>query len=371
VRSLSAGLLAQYQSRDGTRATCLKVVLVNGTVLGFTAFNRDLVVSGVTYYAATGYAMRDLSTPSALNVTNTEVDGPLIYPNVTESDLLSGLWDFAYFELFEVNWADLTQGRMILHAGHFGQITTERGSFKSELRGLADAYTRTIGRIDSPACDAQLGDSRCKVIMGPFTKTGTVTSVGTDNVTFGDTSRTEPGPVGAVSIVSITNANPGVVTLADNSLNLTEGMTVVLSGIIGPVALDGQTIVRSPTSLGTAESFNLGVDTSNTTDYPPYTGGGICTPLGGTSGYFDFGLVTWTSGNNNGLSMEVRSYIPGTFTLQLPMPSLIQVGDTYSAKAGCDKLFPTCRDRFNNAVNFRGDPYFPGNDKILQVGRHQ
>lgn len=33
---------------------------------------------------------------------------------------------------------------------------------------------------------------------------------------------------------------------------------------------------------------------------------------------------------------------------------------------GCDKRFATCRDRFANAVNFRGEPFLPGNDLLTR-----
>ena len=33
---------------------------------------------------------------------------------------------------------------------------------------------------------------------------------------------------------------------------------------------------------------------------------------------------------------------------------------------GCNKNFATCRDRFANAVNFRGEPYLPGNDLLTR-----
>jgi uncharacterized phage protein (TIGR02218 family) len=33
--------------------------------------------------------------------------------------------------------------------------------------------------------------------------------------------------------------------------------------------------------------------------------------------------------------------------------------------AGCDKRLATCRDRFANAVNFRGFPHIPGNDFVI------
>ena len=41
------------------------------------------------------------------------------------------------------------------------------------------------------------------------------------------------------------------------------------------------------------------------------------------------------------------------------------VGDTFNAIAGCDKTISTCIAKFNNAVNFRGEPYVPGMDKML------
>src|SRR5208282_842282 len=106
-----------------------------------------------------------------------------------------------------------------------------------------------------------------------------------------------------------------------------------------------------------------------TTNFPAWISGGTVTPLGATSGYFDNGVVTWLTGNNAGLSMEVQSYVPGQVILFQPMPYLIQVGDTYTISAGCDYSFATCKARFNNVLNFRGEPYVPGVDQIIQVGK--
>lgn len=72
--------------------------------------------------------------------------------------------------------------------------------------------------------------------------------------------------------------------------------------------------------------------------------------------HFKFGILTWTSGNNNGLSKEVKTYDSGNneFILFEPMPYDIEIGDTYSVYQGCDKDIDTCKDDFNNFVNFRG-----------------
>jgi hypothetical protein len=54
--------------------------------------------------------------------------------------------------------------------------------------------------------------------------------------------------------------------------------------------------------------------------------------------YYTFGVVTWLTGLNAGLSMEVQSFTAGgQFKLVLPMPYAIALGDTYSVVAGCNK----------------------------------
>jgi uncharacterized phage protein (TIGR02218 family) len=82
-------------------------------------------------------------------------------------------------------------------------------------------------------------------------------------------------------------------------------------------------------------------------------------------GYFDSGLVTWTSGPNAGLSMEVKRFADKLFTLWLPMPQAITAGHAFTAIAGCDKRYATCRTKFSNLVNFGGFPHLPGVDRIL------
>lgn len=84
-------------------------------------------------------------------------------------------------------------------------------------------------------------------------------------------------------------------------------------------------------------------------------------------GYFDYGKVTWLTGDNAGLSMDVAAFAyGGEVTLFEAMPANIQIGDTFTIVAGCDRKFATCKDRFSNVVNHRGFPHVPGTDKALQ-----
>lgn len=81
--------------------------------------------------------------------------------------------------------------------------------------------------------------------------------------------------------------------------------------------------------------------------------------------YFKYGFVTFTSGANVGLSVEVKSNSNGLVLLQLPLPYPMQAGDTFSILAGCDGYLATCRDKFNNIKNMRAEPYAPTQDQVL------
>lgn len=90
------------------------------------------------------------------------------------------------------------------------------------------------------------------------------------------------------------------------------------------------------------------------------------------SGIFNTGIVTFTSGANNGLSMEVKEYnysaaTGGHMVLALPMPFAIAPGDAYNMVKGCDKTLTTCHARYANVVNFRGEPSVPGFDRVLET----
>ena len=86
------------------------------------------------------------------------------------------------------------------------------------------------------------------------------------------------------------------------------------------------------------------------------------------SDIFACGKLTWLTGNNQGHSVEVKSYDKSskTFYLWLPAPNAIKVGDAYSVTQGCDKRWATCQAVFANSHNFGGFPFVPGIGNILK-----
>lgn len=366
------------------RCTCWLVKLRDGvTSYGFTDHDEDVVISGWsspdsilhgTYKAEAGFSAKAVVTSDGLNVDNTQAHGVLTDDRILEEDLHAGLWDFARVYIFRVFWDDITKGPEYARVGWLGEVQWAGIKFTADIRGLMQLYTRTMIDLTSPMCRVKrLGDNLCKVGLGgspTYIVTAGVDDVAADNQTFFSSVLTQPGPSSGVAVTNITNANPAVISLADASLKLQEGQTVSLSGVQGMTTINGNVVVRNPTDT----TFEIDTDTTDTSDYPPYTSGGTVIPLGAGSGFFEYGIVEWLTGANAGLEMEVKSYVPGQVTLALPMPFPISGAgdsptDTFRVTAGCDRSFTTCRDRFHNPLNFRGEPYVQGIDKLVQLGR--
>jgi uncharacterized phage protein (TIGR02218 family) len=86
----------------------------------------------------------------------------------------------------------------------------------------------------------------------------------------------------------------------------------------------------------------------------------------GDDEYFVFGKVTWTSGLNDGLSMDVQSCDGTTVSLFLPMPFAIAEDDTFTIVAGCNRSLGACRYKFDNVLNHRGKPHVPVTDDVIK-----
>lgn len=95
------------------------------------------------------------------------------------------------------------------------------------------------------------------------------------------------------------------------------------------------------------------------------TGGDI---TGKPDNYFRRGKLTWTSGDNEGIVCDVKASTTGTgeIELQKELRYDVQVGDAFTIVAGCDRRFETCRDKFNNVVNYQGEPHIRGTDYMVR-----
>lgn len=279
MKTLPAGLADHVGQELTTLAWCWKVARTDGTIMGFTDHDRDLVFDGVIFAAATGFTASEVASSLGMSVDNLEVQGALAAAAITEADLAAGVYDGSTVELWRVNWS-ATDQRVLMRKGTLGEVSRGELAFTAELRGLAHALQQPGGRTFQRLCDADVGDARCGVDLdqAAFKGTGTVDAVTDDRV-------------------------------------------LTVSGL---ATFDG--------------------------------------------GWFNGGKLTWTSGSNAACIAEVKAHAKGssvTLTLWQRAPKQVQAGDTFAVTAGCDKTFETCKARFDNAVNFRGFPHMPGNDRAF------
>lgn len=81
---------------------------------------------------------------------------------------------------------------------------------------------------------------------------------------------------------------------------------------------------------------------------------------------YGYGRLRWIGGGNSGLvSAILRSDGARLFLREAPAKA-VAVGTLVELTEGCDKIFATCRDRFSNGANFRGEPHLPGADLLTR-----
>ncbi len=89
---------------------------------------------------------------------------------------------------------------------------------------------------------------------------------------------------------------------------------------------------------------------------------GVSTP----GNVFARGSLRWLDGRNAGLTTGILAHDGADLILAEPPAFLPEPNAPVLLTQGCDGRFATCRDRFANSVNFRGEPHLPGNDALTR-----
>lgn len=301
MKTLSAALAAHMAGASTTLAQLWKVTRADGVVLGFTDHDRPIAFNDgsgsppgttVTYMPQQGATGSAIQSASDLSTANQELVGFLEADAITEADILANRYDYAVIEVRLVNWADLTQGALMLKKATLGEVKLKNGQFTAELRGLEFFLSTNIGETFGPTCRADLGDSRCGIDLSLWRQSGYASTVS-----------------------------------------------------------DLRTFVPVSSSLG-----SLTMRGSATPDAPA------------PANWFREGILTWTSGLNTGLEIEIAAWDGTTLVLFENMPYAIEPGDTFTIEPGCNHLSGgsgDCQSKFVNIANFRGEPRIPGMQQIL------
>lgn len=349
MKATPAALITHMQQPVTNMAGCWRLERRDGTVLNFTEHPADLEVSAEIYGAASGFIRSAIAQSEGLGVDNMELQGLLSSADITERDIRAGLYRDAQVWYFEVNWRDPGAGIHKLDYGVIGEIGVQGGLFVAEFRNLAQRLDQEIGDKYGRICRVPLGGTACGVILDPPVW-----------------QASEAVALGAVRKAGSYDARRYVVTTAgttndtegEPTWDTTPGNTTTETDGVQWETYEAWTKQGSLTAVSSRRLF---VDTGRTE----------------ANGWWQYGLLTFTSGANDGLAMDVkRSLADGTLELKFPMPFDAIAGDDYQVSAGCNHLLKVagdtpgtaytgdCRAKFANAANFRAECEIPGEDAV-------
>jgi uncharacterized phage protein (TIGR02218 family) len=368
MKAISPALQAHYALGTTTIARCWRIQRKDGVVVRVNSTDTDIpypfAAAGEVYQAKAGGSPSAIVGEASGAVQNSEMTGLFDASTVSESDIYAGLYDGAQVAIFEVNYADLTMGHLLLQTGTIGNVQAGRMAFQAEVRGLMQSLQQPVGRLYQPSCSATLGDARCKVNLPALVKTGALTAVDATigRRKFTDTARTEYQ----------TYFDNGIITWTSGLNNgLSEEIASFVGGVISlkqpmpyNVAVgDTYSIVPGCNKLLTANLVRYGVvqtaaanvinDATRTEAPGTYIGGSL----------------TFTSGANNGNTYSILGNYVGQIVLTTTPANAISIFDGYLITPPATASFlGDCKIKFNNVINFRGFPRVPGNDTILGLG---
>lgn len=162
MKTLPPDFAAHLEGEATTLCQCWRLTLKDGTRLGFTDHDRDLSFEETLFEAASGLAASEATAEAGFATGTVDVGGALRSERISPADIAAGRYDHARVEVFAVNW-QVPAERLLIRAGTIGEVVSEDGAFRAEIRGPAAVLDEPQGRIFRANCDADLGDARCGV----------------------------------------------------------------------------------------------------------------------------------------------------------------------------------------------------------------
>lgn len=307
-------------------------------------------IDGIEY--PPGYGISVSSIPVELNGSSTRIDMEIVLSDtdlITYTDLRDGIYDNARVIVRLFDYMSLGIPSADLFVGKIGDIEfTDQYSATIECVGLMAQAKELIVEEYTPVCRADLGDKRCKVpIMGfdpeanreyehgefirqRLASTGTPMDYRFDLLWMCIT----PGTSGA-----LVNAN--------------------FVGEVGAMINWGSATFQavpaswtSPAQVHSTDAYNVRLT-------------GLADPRKNQEDWYMNGMVIFRTGKLAGKGYEIRASQGDLLALFVPLEMQPAPGDWVEVFPGCDhSLGPQGNQKFNNIVNYRGEPYAPGPDLL-------
>lgn len=219
-------LQAHYDGDALTVCLLTRIKCKDGTLFGYTDLDVGVYYDPAAYdpggtgddwgplehTADTGgFSLARLESSADLSVDNSELKFlPGTAGNITDEQILSGIFDLADVRIYRVNYMDLSQGHECVAVGQLGNARVAENFAYVEYRSLTDLLKQPEADLFTITCPHVFGSAECPKA---FTWTaGTVTAVDPEQSQriFGDSGLTPDNDFYVPGVVEwLTGANAG------------------------------------------------------------------------------------------------------------------------------------------------------------------
>lgn len=165
MRQISEEFAARVAADTTSLCHCWRFTRRDGAVFGATDHDAEIALNGVVFSPVAGLELVSLEASCGLAPGRAAGKGALSLDFIADGDLDAGLWDGARVDVWRVDWLAI-EHRIMVWSGVLSEIARSGGGYSAELVSLKAALERSIGRVYSRRCDADLGDARCGVDLG-------------------------------------------------------------------------------------------------------------------------------------------------------------------------------------------------------------
>ena len=215
MKTISNAMKAHKALSTTSLCRLLKVRCLDGTIFGYTDLDVDITYDdgdgGTFYECSRGFMPSAIQLDGGLTIQNADLAGVIaqLDTGLTVETVRSGKLDGAFVYIYQVNYADLSQGHEWMGYGNIGEVTYNDGGYTAEFRSRSQLLKQlNVCEAYSVTCRAQYGDSRCGKALEWIE--GTVTAQAAEfSLSFVDSDLTQPDDYfvpGVVEFLSGQNA---------------------------------------------------------------------------------------------------------------------------------------------------------------------
>lgn len=166
MRNVPIALAGHYAT--GRTSLCLltKVKCKDGTILAFTTLDAEVTYTDgpdgpITYSPSNGFSPAEQVWTADLSVDQGAATGWIRDTGITEQQIRAGIFNFARFWVFEVNFLDLSQGHVLKQSGTTGETKFTDNAWTVELRSKTQQLKQPLSDLYSLTCTVAFGSPPC------------------------------------------------------------------------------------------------------------------------------------------------------------------------------------------------------------------